>query len=209
MRLRCRLGFHEFGLSTVKEVAPDIFIARTACLHCPREMFGDPDQIHSTRFQPGELNKMNLPQEILDADAEHHARAFDGAFNHMMDEADFYAGNVPTPPTAVARNDVPPTPGFYHYDYAIKSWPAFFSKMITGEKKHDMRDKSERTYAVGDRVLLQEYDPFGGGYTGRCALFEITYITSNDTPCAMSSNALARDACILSVSLIEILEIVQ
>jgi hypothetical protein len=58
-------------------------------------------------------------------------------------------------------------------------------------------------------VLLCEYDPFGGGYTGRWALFEITYITSNDTPCAMSSNALARDACILSVSLIECLEIIK
>jgi hypothetical protein len=88
-------------------------------------------------------------------------------------------------------------------EYVIKSWPAFFSKMITGEKKHDMRDKSERTYAVGDRVLLQEYDPFGGGYTGRSAIFEITYITSNDTPCAMSSNALSRDACILSVEVLE------
>jgi hypothetical protein len=99
-----------------------------------------------------------------------------------------------------------PTP---RYDYAIKSWPAFFSKMIAGEKKHDMRDKSERIYAVGDRVLLQEYDPFGGGYTGRSAIFEITYITSNDTPCAMSSNALSRDACILSVALIEVLEIIK
>jgi hypothetical protein len=129
--------------------------------------------------------------------------------NCIMTEADFYHSKVPTSPAAVVRNDVPPTASFRDYDYTLKSWPAFFSKMITGEKKHDMRDKRERTYAVGDRVLLQEYDPFGGGYTGRCALFEITYITSNDTPCAMSSNALARDACILSVSLIECLEIIK
>lgn len=84
-------------------------------------------------------------------------------------------------------------------DYEVKSWPAFFSAMIAGQKKHDMRDKTERTYAVGDKVLLREYDPFGGGYTGRSAIFLITYITSNETPCAMSSVALAKGSAILSV----------
>lgn len=88
-------------------------------------------------------------------------------------------------------------------DYEVKSWPAFFSKMISGEKKHDMRDKRDREYKVGDSMLLREYDPFGGGYTGRWAVVEITYITSNVTPCAMSSAALDNDFCILSVELIE------
>lgn len=84
-------------------------------------------------------------------------------------------------------------------DYEIKSWVPFFSAMITGEKKHDMRKLSDRPYRVGDKVLLREYEPFGGGYTGRSAIFRITYITSNVTPCALSSNALANDHCILSV----------
>ncbi len=109
---------------------------------------------------------------------------------------------VPTPPTITGRNDVQPSPDV-SYHYAVKSWPAFFSKMVEGIKKHDMRDKRDRNYTVGDRMLLCEYDPFGGGYSGRWAVFEITYITSNDTPCAMSSIALSGDACILSVRLIE------
>lgn len=90
------------------------------------------------------------------------------------------------------------------YDYEVKSWPWFFDEMCKGNKKHDMRDKSERPYTVGDRMLLREFDPRGAGYTGREAVAYITYITSNETPCAMSSNALAKDAAILSVLVSEL-----
>lgn len=88
------------------------------------------------------------------------------------------------------------------YDYEVKSWPSFFSKMITGRKKHDMRDKRDRDYKVGDKILFREWDPFGGGYSGRTAIFEVTYITSNDSPCSMSSAALDRNFVILSVQLV-------
>jgi len=98
------------------------------------------------------------------------------------------------------------TPGGHHahYDYEVKSWPWFFEPMCAGKKKHDMRDKTERPYRVGDRMLLREFDPRGAGYTGREAIAMITYITSNDTPCAMSSNALDKSACILSVNVMEL-----
>lgn len=85
------------------------------------------------------------------------------------------------------------------YDYEVKSWPAFFSAMISGKKTHDFRDMRDRKYAVGDRMLLREYDPFGGGYTGRVAQAYITYITSKVTPCAMSSAVLDPNFCVLSV----------
>lgn len=97
---------------------------------------------------------------------------------------------------------VPLDPHPVVYEYEVKSWPQFFQPMIDGVKKHDMRNKRDREYKVGDRMLLREYDPFGGGYTGRSAVFEITYITSNDTPCALSSAGLGDDMAILSVELI-------
>lgn len=89
------------------------------------------------------------------------------------------------------------------YDYEVKSWPQFFTQMIAGIKRHDMRDKRDRNYEVGDRMLLREYDPFGAGYTGRDAVALITYITSNDTPCAMSSAALDNNFAILSIEIQE------
>ncbi|MBS3648738.1 DUF3850 domain-containing protein [Pseudaminobacter sp. 19-2017] len=82
--------------------------------------------------------------------------------------------------------------------HTMKSWPAFFREMIAGKKTHDVR-KKDRDFKVGQVIRLEEYEPFGGGYSGRSADFEITYITSNDTPCAMSSVVLDRDHCILSL----------
>lgn len=86
--------------------------------------------------------------------------------------------------------------------YEIKSWPQFFQPIVDGAKKHDMRDKTERDYQVGDILRLCEYDPFGGQYTGRYQDVKITFITSNDTPCAFSSAMLAKPAAILSFELV-------
>jgi hypothetical protein len=86
--------------------------------------------------------------------------------------------------------------------FEIKSWPQFFQPIVDGFKKHDMRDKTERDYCVGDVLRLREYDPFEGEYTGRYQDVEITFITSNDTPCAFSSACLDKKAAILSFELI-------
>lgn len=93
------------------------------------------------------------------------------------------------------------------YDYEMKSWPWFYQAMIAGRKKHDMRDKRKRPYEVGDRVLLREWDPRSGSYTGGQCMFDITYITSNDSPCALSSGGLDRNMAILSMS--PVMETVQ
>ena len=81
----------------------------------------------------------------------------------------------------------------------LKSWPWFFEAILNGTKKHDLRSKKDRDFKVGDRVMLSEYDPIKGHYTGRLLFANITYITSNDHPCAYSSAVLDRDACILSL----------
>lgn len=95
-----------------------------------------------------------------------------------------------------------PTPDVF-YDYAVKSWTQFFPAMISGQKKADMRDLRDRDYKINDVLLLCEYDFARGAYTGRWATFSITHIISNRTPCAMSSSALDRNHCILSLSLLE------
>jgi hypothetical protein len=83
--------------------------------------------------------------------------------------------------------------------HEVKSWTAFFQAFKTGAKKHDMRDMIDRDYQVGDVLVLHEYDPFKGEYTGEKLAMRITYITSRDTPCAFSSAALDRNYCILSL----------
>jgi len=89
-------------------------------------------------------------------------------------------------------------------EHKVKSWVPFFQAFLRGEKKHDMRDLKDRKYAVGDVLVLQEYDPFTGKYTGEELRMKITYITSRDTPCAFSSAALDRDYCILSLEQLDL-----
>jgi hypothetical protein len=87
--------------------------------------------------------------------------------------------------------------------YDVKSWTHFFQAIKRGDKLHDMRDLKDRKYKVGDTLVLHEYDPFKGAYTGDTCRVEITYITSADTPCAFSSSALASGYCILSIKKVQ------
>lgn len=91
-------------------------------------------------------------------------------------------------------------------EHVVKSWPQFFQPMLDGRKKHDMRNLKDRNYKINDTLLLQEYDPFKGEYTGREARFLITYVTSKATPCALSSAMLDDDGCILSLELLKIMD---
>ena len=85
--------------------------------------------------------------------------------------------------------------------WLLKSWSHFFQAICSGEKKHDLRDFNERDFKVGDLVVLREYDNIRGLYTGAAQNVRITYITSRDVPCALSSAVLNRDYAILSYAL--------
>lgn len=85
--------------------------------------------------------------------------------------------------------------------HEVKSWPWFFEAIVSGAKKHDIRGP-DRDYKVGDELHLKEFDPRTGQYTGNSARAEITYITNNFTPCALSSAVLQNGYSILSLELI-------
>lgn len=83
--------------------------------------------------------------------------------------------------------------------HRVKSWVYLFKAAVAGVKTHDIRNLRERDYRVGDTLILQEFDQTVGKYTGNEQAFEITYITSCDTPCALSSACLDHEFCILSI----------
>lgn len=60
--------------------------------------------------------------------------------------------------------------------HELKVWPEFFHHIQNREKPFEIR-KNDRDFQVGDRVLLQEYDPEEKIYTGLEQLAEITYMT--------------------------------
>lgn len=87
--------------------------------------------------------------------------------------------------------------------HVLKSWEPFFKAFVSGAKKHDLRDDTDRNFDVGDELVLQEYLPFEGRYTGREFRMRVTYITGRETPCAFSSSVLQRGYVILSLAPLE------
>ena len=80
----------------------------------------------------------------------------------------------------------------------LKSWPELFEAIIAGSKLHELR-RTDRAFAVGDELLLREFDPKSAAYTGRTTRVRVTYITSANSPCALSETAVNPGFCILSI----------
>ena len=64
------------------------------------------------------------------------------------------------------------TPGQTH---ELKCWPEYFQAVKSGAKTFEVR-KWDRPYQVGDALLLREYEPKSGEYTGDEITREVTYL---------------------------------
>jgi hypothetical protein len=70
--------------------------------------------------------------------------------------------------------------------HELKCWPPYFEHVLLGRKPFECRSTEDRIFAVGDTLLLREYDssleyrePETGGYTGRACERTITYVLGN------------------------------
>lgn len=57
----------------------------------------------------------------------------------------------------------------------LKIWPVYFLHIAAGSKNFEVR-KDDRGYMAGDYLVLREWDPETGKYTGRMAIRNIMYI---------------------------------
>jgi hypothetical protein len=79
--------------------------------------------------------------------------------------------------------------------HELKCWPEPFEAMLAGRKRHEIR-RMDRPFAIGDWLVLREWDPrrdVNDRYTGRAMVREITYIS---TP---ASFGLPDDLCVMSL----------
>jgi hypothetical protein len=66
--------------------------------------------------------------------------------------------------------------------HAKKILPEYFEASLHGLKPFELRLEvpEQPSYSVGDYIALNEYDPtlepLGDPFTGRCLLYEITYV---------------------------------
>lgn len=49
--------------------------------------------------------------------------------------------------------------------HALKCWPEYYKQIIDGTKHFELR-RDDRNFEPFDRLLLQEWDPATGKYTG-------------------------------------------
>lgn len=61
--------------------------------------------------------------------------------------------------------------------HELKIRPKFFEAVISGKKTFEIR-KNDRNFKVGDCILLKEYGK-KSGFTGRNAMFDITYVMTD------------------------------
>ena len=82
--------------------------------------------------------------------------------------------------------------------HKLKTWPQFFDAVAYGAKSFDLR-KDDRSFQVGDVLLLQEFDPYsnGGSYSGREVSRLVLY--KLDAP---SFSGIEKGYCILGLGVL-------
>jgi hypothetical protein len=60
-------------------------------------------------------------------------------------------------------------------EHELKTWPEHYAAIDGGSKTVELR-LNDRPYAVGDSLLLREWEPLEAGYTGRQLRVRVTHI---------------------------------
>lgn len=63
--------------------------------------------------------------------------------------------------------------------HVLKTWPEYYQAIIDGTKPFEVR-QNDRGFAVGDVLLLQEYDPKTDKCTGRATSRTVTYLLEDE-----------------------------
>lgn len=60
-------------------------------------------------------------------------------------------------------------------EHELKTWPVYFEAIVRGDKNFEAR-KDDRDFQKGDTLILREWDPAAGEYTGRTARRFISFV---------------------------------
>lgn len=86
--------------------------------------------------------------------------------------------------------------------HVLKTWPKFFD--YAGEEKRFEIRKNDRGFAVGDILVLLEYDPKSNRFTGREKSVVVEYILPESPDDDCSSFGIVPGFCIMSIKSIGI-----
>jgi hypothetical protein len=60
-------------------------------------------------------------------------------------------------------------------EHKLKTWPMYYADVESGVKTFEVR-RNDREFEQGDVLVLQEWDPVAGGYTGRECRKQVRYV---------------------------------
>lgn len=83
--------------------------------------------------------------------------------------------------------------------HQLKTWPKWFDAVSLGIKPYEIR-RDDRDFEVGDVLLLLEFRPHVGEYTGRKLERRITHITRHDDA-GPAADGLKEGYCVLGIEL--------
>lgn len=61
-------------------------------------------------------------------------------------------------------------------EHTLNLWPAYFDAVADGTKRFEVRSTRDRTFAVGDVLVLREWDPQTETYLGRSVRAVVTFM---------------------------------
>lgn len=65
--------------------------------------------------------------------------------------------------------------------HILKVWPQYYTAILEGRKTFEMRREENRRFEEMDMLLLREFNPEQGYYTGRKARATVSYLSRNDS----------------------------
>jgi len=77
--------------------------------------------------------------------------------------------------------------------HELKIWPSEFVMLKNFTKRYEIR-RADRDYQVGDTVILREWDPTTGQYSGNACRAEIIHLTPPE------KWGLPADLCVLGIN---------
>lgn len=80
----------------------------------------------------------------------------------------------------------------------LKTWPEYFQAVVEDRKPFEIR-RNDRDYAVGDVLVLQEWCPVKGDYTGNYVKRCVSYLTDFEQKPGFVVLGLAKDADAVAV----------
>lgn len=71
-----------------------------------------------------------------------------------------------------------------HHD--LKTWPEYFQAVLDHDKTFEIRSEKDRTFAVGDTLLLEEWYPPTLTYSGRKLTARVSYLVRGSSDWTIS-----------------------